>query len=783
MGGLSGGEVEAFADAFPDVVSAGQVLTAAGVPARRHPSWAATDASAFWSAVSDLLANGAVKNGPAGLFAAALVMFPTNPVFVAGARRWASQAEDAVWSLPWERNRHFTGREAELSELRARLIGDGRAATAPQALHGLGGVGKTQLAVQYAYRHARDYDLVWWIPAEDPTLALDALAALAERVGVAVSGQAEESAHAVVDLLRRGRRFPRWLVILDNASEPEDLYGLLSAAGGGGHVLVTTRNPAWSRLAGTVEVDVLPRSKAVSLLRARVSRLTTAEAGHIAAAVADLPLALEQAGAWLAETGTPARDYLDLLRRRVSEVMARGTPSDHVPVAAAWTITLRTLDESAVLLARLWAQFGPEPIPVDLVRPDVAHLLPPPLDTAARDLLALRDTVGTLVRTATVRLVAGDMVVMHRLVQAVLRGDTPDVLRPALRHIAGELLARGHPEDRTTPDGWRRYAQLYPHVLAVDLFSGGDEARRVVLALAQALRDQGDYATSRRLAEHAHRRWVALLGDDHPDTIGAASNLANTLRRLGQYPIAGALAEEVLSRRRRILGDDHPDTISAASDFAASLWRLGDYSAARVLGEDVLARRQRIFGDDHPDTLWAAGSLAATLRSLGDHPPARVLGEDVLGRRRRLLGDDHPDTLWAAGSLAETLRGLGDHSASRILAVDVFTRRQRLLGDDHPDTLWAEGTLAATLRSLGDYSAARALDEDVLVRWQRLLGEDHPDTISAAGNLAATLHHLGDYPTARTLAEDVLSRRQRILGEDHPDTISAKTALDDLDGG
>ncbi|OHV31704.1 cytochrome C, partial [Pseudofrankia sp. EUN1h] len=528
MGGLSVGEVAAFATVFPDSGSAGRVLVAAGVPVERLPSWAASDALGFWSAVSGLLSNGLIEDGPAVLCAAALELFPANPVFRAGAARSGSATAaggGVVWSLPWPRNPHFTGREEELADLRARLVGDGRAVAVPQALHGLGGVGKTQLAVQYAYRHAGDYDLVWWVPAEDPALALGALAALAARVGMAAAGQAEQSARAVVEVLRHGQRFPRWLIILDNAGGPDDLYGLLSAAGGG-HVLVTTRDLAWSRLAGTVEVDVLPRDRSVALLRERAPRLSVAEAGQIAAAVDDLPLALEQAGAWLAETGISAREYVDLLRGRVSEVMARGVPADHVPVAATWTVALRTLDESAVLLLRLWAQFGPEPIPVDLVRPEVAGLLPAPLGEAARDPLVLRDVVGTLVRTAMVRLVAGDRVVIHRLVQAVLRDDTPQALRPMLHRAVQGLLAQSHPPDGTIPAGWGRYAQLYPHAVATGLLNtDSDTGRKFLLALTAALRNQGDYPTSRRIGEHVHDRWTTELGVDHPDTISAALNL------------------------------------------------------------------------------------------------------------------------------------------------------------------------------------------------------------------------------------------------------------------
>jgi hypothetical protein len=184
-----------------------------------------------------------------------------------------------VRGVPWPRNPNFTGRVGELDVLRGRFAGgSATAAVLPQALHGLGGVGKTQLAVEYAYRQAADYDLVWWVPAEQPALVVAALAELAAQVGVAVPGEAQESAAAVVQLLRRRDRFARWLVIADNAGAPSDLSGLLTAAGGDGHLLITSRDPAWTQSALTVEVDVLSRTEAVALLHARAPRLSEGEA-------------------------------------------------------------------------------------------------------------------------------------------------------------------------------------------------------------------------------------------------------------------------------------------------------------------------------------------------------------------------------------------------------------------------------------------------------------------------------------------------------------------------
>ncbi|EIV94524.1 NB-ARC domain-containing protein [Frankia sp. QA3] len=715
---------------------------------------------------------------------------PGFPPAAAGRRPGGARFPDAppqVRRMPWPRNPNFVGRAAELALLRDRLTGGaGAVPVLPQALHGLGGVGKTQLAVEYAYRYARCYDLVWWLDAEKPGLLLAGLGELAGMLGGDAGGSVEQSAGRAVELLRRAEAYPAWLVIVDNAAGPDVLgalevaNGLLAAAGGDGHVLVTSRDGRWSSLAAPVEIDVLPPPEAAGLLRRRVPGLATAQADRLADVVDGLPLALEQAGAWLAETGMPAAEYERLLHSRVRELMAQGAPAGRVPVAATWTVTLHDLgDPAAVTLARLWARFGPEPIPVDLIGPHVADLLPGELAAVAADPVALAAVRGRLVRLAVVRVV-GDAVVMHRLVQAVLRDDTPEGERAGFQAAAHRLLAAAHPDERTTPAGWARYARLYPHVLATGLVDADDgESRNMVIWTVWYLRQVGDYPGSLALARRTHEQWIAVLGKDHSDTLTAAAGLAGTLRAVGDYPAARRLEEDVLARRREILGEDHPDTLSAAANLAGTLWAVGDYPAARRLQEDVLARRREILGEDHPDTLTVAADLAGTLRATGDYPAARRLQEDVLVRSRETLGEDHPNTLTVAADLAGTLRATGDYPAARRLQEDVLVRSRETLGEDHPNTLTVAANLAVTLRATGDYPAARRLQEDVLVRSRETLGEDHPNTLTVAANLAVTLRATGDYPAARRLQEDVLARRRETLGEDHPDTRAARRALAD----
>jgi transcriptional regulator with XRE-family HTH domain/tetratricopeptide (TPR) repeat protein len=622
-----------------------------------------------------------------GLVAAAQAVtaaFPGVPEAAAGN----PGRQPAIWNVQ-PRLTTFMGRQSLLGRIRSYL-----SSGAAVAMYGLGGVGKTHLAVEYCYRHSRDYDLVWWVPAEEPGQAVESLAKLAEQVGVAVIGHAEESARAAVELLRTGGggRFARWLVVLDNAGVPADgseVLGLLgAAAAGGGHVLVTSRDPCWSRLAAAIEVDVLPRREAVHLLCARANGLSAEQAGRLAEALGDLPLALEQAGKWLAESGMPVSTYEDLLRRRARAVLTRGTAPGQVPVAATWTVALEAVtDPAAVMLVRLWAHLGPEPIPLDLLGAEVAGLVPEPLATAARDPLLLGDTVTHVSRLGLVRLTAG-AVVMHRLVQAVLRDHTPIGERDQLRTAAMRLLAAAATGDPYSPDSWPRYAQLYPHALAADLVGSGDqESRDAVMRFADYLHAWGDDSTGDRLAREARDRWAQTLGKDHPDTIMAEGHFVYMLRARGEYQAARALTEDVRSRCQRVLGHDHPHTIKFAACLGATLRAQEDYQAARTLFEDMLAQCRRSHGEDHPHTDNAVANLALTMRSQGDYPAARALFEDVLSRRRFSLGEDHLHTISIVANLAQTLRLQGDYPAARALFEDVLSRWQRILGDDHPQTV------------------------------------------------------------------------------------------------
>ena len=564
-----------------------------------------------------------------------------------------------LWNIP-ARNLTFTGRDDLLAAVRDRLLA-GRA-TVVQALHGMGGVGKTQLAAEYAHRCAGSYDLAWWINAEHAGLIADQVADLGQALGCVPAGAGSEAARAAV--LAELRQHGRWLLIFDNARAPADVAPWLP--GDGGHVLITSREHGWDEIAAPVEIPVFTRAESIEMMQRRIPGLSAADGGRLAAELGDLPLAIAQAAGFMTNTGTPVTQYLNMLRDRAGQLLGRGTPGSYPQSLAAATavISARLSDQDPAVaeLASLCAFLAPEPIPEDLFT-GAAGLLPGDLAARAADPLAWRQALARMTGQSLARLDHRGLQ-MHRLTQAILR----DRLTPACASVARKrteaILAASDPGGPPDPATWARWAQLTPHVLAADLAATDNSALRDLARRAcWYLIERGDARTPWAVMSDLRQQWHRRLGQDHEHTLMAAHYLAWALLELGRYAEARVLNQDTWERRRRVLGEGHPDTLMSAHNLALSLRRLGDLQAARDLSQDTYERERHAWGTDHRSTLRTAHILAADLRELGDAAAARDLDHDTLSRRQRILGDDHPDTLNSAHNLAADLRQLGDAAA------------------------------------------------------------------------------------------------------------------------
>ncbi|MFC1407956.1 FxSxx-COOH system tetratricopeptide repeat protein [Streptacidiphilus sp. N1-12] len=753
--------------------------------------------------------------GPAAPATAPAFPGTTTPSAGSGGARPrfpSSTGTPEVWNVRL-RNPRFTGREETVTHIRDGLLGGGHV----QAWHGLGGIGKSQIAVEYAHRFASQYDLVWWIDAEQADQLPVHYTELAARLEIdKPEAGADQNARMLLGHLRTRER---WLIILDNAENPETIEPWLP--GGPGHVLITSRNPAWGTLVPSIGLDVFTRAESLAYLTTCLPTLAPGQADALAESLGDLPLALAQAAGVL-NSGMSAERYQHLLTTKTGQILALGSAQGYpAPLGASVDIaTARLTDENpgALALLRLGAFLGPEPIPtawLEAARPQLSTIPGDP-----DDLMWPHAALQPLARYGLAR-VDHTAFQIHRLTQAVLSDQTNADDAAAIQADALALLETVQPEDPKLPASWPAWAALNAHLAAQGPVAAETSALRGTLLntvrylihsgqpqaahdLADALHrawsgtagtddpdaltaaqyighatsDLGDFTSAHAVIEDTFERRCRVLGVDHPDTLHSANDLAVILSQLGTNAEGRRrMHEETLARRRRILGVDHPDTLHSAYGLASAVHSIGGYAEARRMDEDTLARRRRVLGEDHPDTLHSAYNLASTMYSLGLYAEVYRIHEDTLARRRRVLGVDHPDTLRSAHGLASTVHSLGDYAEARRMDEDTLARRRRVLGEDHPDTLRSAHGLASTVHSLGDHAGARRMAEDTLARLRRVLGEDHPDTLRSAHGLAATVHRLGDHAEARRMAEDTLARRRRVLGEDHPDTLDSVHGL------
>src|SRR3984957_2580086 len=439
------------------------------------------------------------------------------------------------------------------------------------------------------------------------------------------------------------------------------------------------------------------------MLRRRAPGLTTTDADRLAAELGDLPLAIAQASGFIADTGTPASQYLGLLQTRAGELLDHGVPGSSPRSLAAATALLADRladqDPAAAELASLCAFLAPEPIPEYLFT-GAAGVLPDTLAASTADPLAWRRTLGQMSRQSLARIDHRGLQ-MHRLTQAILRDRLAPAGAAAARARPEAIPAASDPGDPPDPGTWARWAQLMPHVLAADLGATDSPAlRELVRRVCWYLIERGDARAARDLMIDLRRQLRDRLGSDHGHALMAAHYLAWALWELGRYAESRDLNQDTLQRRRNVLGDDHPDSLNSAHNLAMDLRMLGDARAARDLDQDTLDRYRRSEGRDHLSTLRSANNLAADLRALGQPEDARELDQDTLDHRRDVLGHDHPDSLNSAHNLAIDLRMLGDAGAARDLDQDTLHRRRQVLGHDHPDTLKSASNLAADLRAL-----------------------------------------------------------------------------------
>jgi len=706
-----------------------------------------------------------------------------GPVSTAGT---SESRVPPVWGKIPPRNKNFTGREELLASLRGGIASQVTAVVPqPKTLHGLGGVGKTQMAVEYIYRFRHEYDVVWWIPSDQAFLVKTALAELAPHLGVptaAVSG-IDDAARDVLNALRRGEPYTKWLLVFDNADQPEDLLDLIPRDQG--HVLITSRNHRWGSLVDAIPVDVFHREESVEFLTKRVRNAITKEDGaRLAEELGDLPLALEQAGALLFERGMSASEYLEQLAQRTSQLLSHGRPVEYpLPMTAAWSVSVANLNETlpeAVELLRVCAFFGSEPIPREAIsrapegmRQELAGLI--------NDTIRLGRAFGELGRYALARLdIPGRTIQVHRLVQKLVQDELPPEEQERFQHEVHMLLAAydaGDPDDEKT---WPKYSRLLGHLTPAKVADcATSEVRAFAIRMLRYLYGSGDYQSAQIVAEDYIQRWSAQSGPEHADVIRVKLEQTNVLREVGRYDAAIALNTEVLSVAEKVLGPDDDVTLRALRGSAADLRAIGDFGGALERDKEVLDRYQERYGPADVGTLRAAHNLALDYGLMSDYRKARQLHDRAYSGWQQMEPrlQDTSSMLSSLTGLARAVRLSGEYSEASDLGEDAYAIAMEALGGEHNWTLRTGTDLAIALRRQGEYARAEELAEQIQERCVRLYGLKSPGTLAAATCLANVWRALNKLEEATALVVDSVGRYAEVYRPDHPYSYVCLTNL------
>ena len=633
------------------------------------------------------------------------------------------------------------GRDQLLTDLRVRL--SGAQGVGVVALCGLGGVGKTTTALEYAYRHSADYEIVWFFHAEQATDLIAQFHELAQLLNATENASPVAAVHAVL-----GTYPGRWLLVFDNAKDHAAARSWLPAKGTG-HVLVTTQDGRWPR-EQAMEVSTLDARTAAEFLLNRTMSTDTESAHAIAHELGLLPLALEQAAAFVETTGRSLEQYRELLRTNHSALLKRSAPPAHAaPATATLSLALTELETASpgsLVLLRIAAFLAPEDIPFRLLLPENLKLpsaglknrLLRQVQELCAEPLALDDAVAGLQRLSLIGR-PSQVFSVHRLVQAVTRDQIAPRQQQAWRKIAVALVEAAVPADVILPASWSICRLLLPHAALVL-----KPLNELWWDLATALGNSGDYATARALLQTLVQFYEGSLGIEHPRTLIAQDSLAFWTGHAGDPGAARDMLTKLLSLKKRIKrGAEHQSTLTTRHNVAFWTGQAGDAVAARDMLAELLPIEERLLGAEHLSTLTTRHTLATVTGQAGDAVAARDMLAELLPIRERRMGAEHLETLNTRHSLAEWTGRAGDPVAARDTIAELLPIRERLLGAEHPKALNTRHSLAEWTGRAGNPVAARDILADLLPIQTRLLGAEHPDTLDTRHTLAYWIGQTG----------------------------------------
>ncbi|KAJ7857869.1 hypothetical protein B0H13DRAFT_1902114 [Mycena leptocephala] len=643
-------------------------------------------------------------------------------------------------------------------------------------LHGLGGAGKTQIALKFIN--------------ESSSRTIATIDAGLKNIAIM-----KESGNSQQDgLLWLTSRVEEWLLVFDNTDDPSINLNDFIPQCNHGNIIITSRNPGLHIYAGSRSlISDMEAEDAVALLLKSAVQQTTIGTEQIAAEIVKalhyLPLAIVQAGAFISKS-QDLDSYLVLYTNNQARLLSEKPDQSHDcyawTVYTTWQMSFDQLSPPAAMLlqhcsflhhngiserifslaSKYTFEFdGPSEEELQETWEFLSHFLWP---TGEWDSLQFSFVMNEIRAYSLINFDAErKLFSIHPLVHAWSQAAvcSPERYMSRIGSILGMAISECPEQDIQLES-----LGLCPHVeLAVQ--SGAEVAPVFRCYYGLIFWGAGKYKQYETLLGEVLEEQKQILGDNHPDTLCTMGNLANAYSELGEHQKAKELNVIVIEKRKQFLGDNHPDTLRTIGNLANTYSHLGEHRRAKELRVIVMEKRKQFLGDNHPDTLCTMGNLASAYSDLGEHQKAKELNVIVIEKRKQFLGDNHPDTLRTIGNLANTYSHLGEHRRAKELKVIVMEKRQQFLGDNHPDTLWTMGNLASTYSYLGEHRKAKELKVIVMEKQKQFLGDNHPDTLRTMGNLASTYSDLGEHRQAKELSMIVMEKQKQFLGDNHPDTL------------
>jgi len=699
--------------------------------------------------------------------------------------------------VPFERNPRFTGRESDLMKLKESLfIGD---QTTKVAIMGLGGVGKTQLALELAYRlRIKDKNCsIIWIPAINRESLEQAYLDVAKQLGIIGCREDKEDVKRLVQDHLGKESAGKWLLVFDNADDIDMWIGKSEQGSSRlieylpkskrGSIIFTTRDRKTAvKLAhqNIVEVGEMNETVATELLQKCLfnkdlvnNRLDTTT---LLNELTYLPLAIVQAAAYISENGLALADYLSLLAEQeedVVDLLSEEFEDDwryrnvKNPVAVTWLISfdqIRHRDPLAAEYLSFMACVNPKNVPQSLL---------PPGQSRKKEI----DAIGTLNAYSFIAKRPGELAIdVHRLVHLATRNwlRKEKLLARwtsgAIARLAEMLADIGH-ENKVI---WRTYLPHARYALELDLVDEyGEDRVNLGWRYGICLDYDGRYNEADISFEQVMKTCRRVLGKEHPSTLTSMANLASTYSHQGRWKEAEELEVQVMETRKRVLGAEHPDTLTSMTNLASTYRDQGRWKEAEELQAKELKICSRVLGAEHPDTLTSIANLALTYKNQGRWKEAEELQAKELKICSRVLGAEHPSTLTSMANLASTYSHQGRWKEAEELEVQVMETRKRVFKAEHPSILSSMANLASTYRNQGRWKEAEELEVQVMEMRKRVLGAEHPSTLTSIANLASTYNDQGRWKEAEELEVQVAEIRKRVLGAEHPFTLTSISNL------